>query len=137
MRRRNLAQCGDADEVGVMLFNHETHLLQAPIACTAANRKKLSAKLKAVTPGGGWRLAQAHCAGFKALEKASGASKALKAGAKTAISKESARSRLLAGRARTAARADPARGGGRRSALRRKDIRSAEAACSSSPACSP
>ena len=80
-----LAQCGDADEVGVMLFNHETHLLQAPIACTAANRKKLSAKLKAVTPGGGTRLEQAFCAGFKALEKASGASKALKAGAKKAI----------------------------------------------------
>jgi hypothetical protein len=48
-----LGQLGAHDEVGVLLFNHTTHLLQPPTKCTAPAKAAILAKLERVQPGGG------------------------------------------------------------------------------------
>ena len=101
-------------------------------------RKKLSAKLKAVTPGGGTRLEQAFCAGFKARES----ERARRRRSRRAPRRRSARRRAPRAPARRRAprAAPPAAsssrggGGGGGGGVRRRRRRCA--GCSSSPTCS-
>jgi len=62
-----LSQLTAADEVALLLFNHDTTLLQPPAACTAALKASLKRKLSSVRPGGGTRLESGFRAGMQAL----------------------------------------------------------------------
>jgi len=66
-----LDQLTAADEVSVLLFNHDSHLLQPMASCTSKLRNELKCKLAAVRPGGGTRL---HY-GFEQAMRALAASK--------------------------------------------------------------
>ena len=67
-----LTQLDSDDSVGVMLFNHETHMLHAPAPATDAVKRLIADKLHAVNTGGGTRLQNAFTDGMTALAKARG-----------------------------------------------------------------
>lgn len=67
-----LAQLRAEDSVGVVLFNHEQHVLQAPSPATDATKASIAQKLEAVRTGGGTRLEQGFRAGLRELAIAAG-----------------------------------------------------------------
>jgi len=62
-----LAQLDSSDSIGVVLFNHETHILQALAPATAATKKKIAAQLAQVHSGGGTQLEKGFIEGMRAL----------------------------------------------------------------------
>mmetsp|Transcript_70228 Transcript_70228/g.156441 ORF Transcript_70228/g.156441 Transcript_70228/m.156441 type:complete len:644 (-) Transcript_70228:2401-4332(-) len=70
-----LDQLTAADEVAVLLFNHEVALLQALAKCTPGLRTALKRKLEAVRSGGGTRLELGFTRGMDTLAQAAVAAK--------------------------------------------------------------
>lgn len=73
-----LGQLGAHDEVGVLLFNHTTHLLQPPTKCTAPAKAAILAKLERVQPGGGTVLQAGFAEGMAQLAAAAATETALR-----------------------------------------------------------
>lgn len=65
-----LSQLSASDQVGVLLFNHGTHLLQPMGACTNPFKKNLMRKLNAIRAGGGTVLERGLSAGMEVLSVA-------------------------------------------------------------------
>mmetsp|Transcript_47909 Transcript_47909/g.154961 ORF Transcript_47909/g.154961 Transcript_47909/m.154961 type:complete len:631 (-) Transcript_47909:91-1983(-) len=68
-----LDQLNGDDEVGITLFNHESHVLQRAAAATPELKASVRRALSAVRPGGGTRLEAGFAAGMEALAAADGA----------------------------------------------------------------
>ena len=67
-----LEQLESNDSVGVLLFNHETHMLHQPSAATTKAKASIAKKLAEVRPGGGTRLENGFNEGLTTLANAAG-----------------------------------------------------------------